>query len=199
MNLSGSALPRIFIGGGQDYYGTTAERDRNVIKETAIELFSRAGNSVELVTGGMKGIPQDFALEWYKCGGKNVLCVVSSEHEQQYLSQGLPFKHVVQGATQEARRLAVTQLPGVRVALFVQGGQYSTHEMLLFQEHSVPIVTFWGSGGAAGGTQPYQDVAYKVKPTIDHLLTTDPDYDHVTIANVIVTELMSRLSYTPHL
>ncbi len=188
--MKGQSLYRLFIGGGQEYYGPTADRDRIIVREVAVQLFSRIGNNVEIVTGGMPGIPEDFALEWSKCGGKHVLCVVSSEHLNKYLERKLPFEHLVQGDSQLERRLAVTKLPGISAAFFVQGGQYSTHEMLLFKENKVPIVTFWGSGGAAGGTQPYQGKVYQDEPDNIHLRINDPLGNTVVISEAIVNELM---------
>lgn len=51
---------RLFVGGGQEYYGPTAARDKLVVVETAKELFNLVGNSIEIVTGGMPGIPDEF-------------------------------------------------------------------------------------------------------------------------------------------
>lgn len=183
----------VFIGGGQDYYGPTADRDRKVVAEAARTLFSVAGNGIQIITGGMPGIPMDFATAWMKAGGIHVLCVISSEHEQEYLSHQYPFKHIVTGASQEARRLAVTKLPFIVCALFVQGGKYSTHEMKLFEEQNIKIVAHWGSGGAAGGGQPYQDWAYKNKPQSVHVTTTEPEYDHTIIAKELTNMILESI------
>lgn len=71
-------------GGGQQYYGATAKRDEVVVKRVAEMLALQMGDRVEVVTGGMPGIPDDFASAWTAAGGSRVLCVVSSEHEPAY-------------------------------------------------------------------------------------------------------------------
>jgi hypothetical protein len=146
------------------YYGATAQRDEAVVKRVAEMLALHAADEVEVVTGGMPGIPDDFAAAWWAAGGRHVLCVVSSEHEAAYRERNLPYACMVAGETQTARRLAVTKLEGIKAALFVQGGKYSTHEMRLLSERGVPIVAFHGSGGAAGGGESYQDWHYDAVP-----------------------------------
>lgn len=154
-------MQRVFVGGGMSYYGPTAERDKQVVKALALHLFNLLGNSVEIITGGTAGIPEDFALAWMAVGGKHVLCVVSDEYEKEYLSRQLPFQHVIVGKSQEARRIAVTKFENIKCAVFIQGGKFSTHEILLFEQNKVPIVPFVGSGGAAAGTQPYNEQNYE--------------------------------------
>lgn len=183
-------LPRLFIGGGQDYWGETSERDKNVVKATALHLFNQLGNSVEIVTGGMPGIPNDFAIAWTQLGGEHVLCVVSSEHEEKFLQTNpSTFKHIVAGDTQTKRRLAVTKLERIKCCLFIQGGKFSTHEMQLFEERQIPIITHWGSGGAAGGQQPYEGYSYTKIPQNPLLRSTDPLADPNDIASAIVYEI----------
>lgn len=169
------SLPRLFIGGGMSYFGPTSTRDKLVVEKTAQLLFNELGNSVEIVTGGTPGIPQDFALAWHKAGGKHVLCVVSSEYEEEYKARQLPFEHVVIGETQEKRRLAVTKLERIHCALFVQGGKFSTHEMQLFEQNKVPVVPFVGSGRASGGEQPYEGYSFKTNLVNPMLHSIDPD------------------------
>ncbi len=175
--MEGVVLPRIFVGGGQEYHGPTATRDCVVVELTAKYLYSLLGDSVEIVTGGTAGVPEDFAKAWHNAGGKHVLCIVSSEHEEAYLLRGLPFKHQVVGKTQTERRLAVTKLERIKCAFFVQGGKFSTHEMKLFEENNVPIISFWGSGGAAGGGQPYEGWTFDRKPNDSRLTNAEPDVD----------------------
>lgn len=171
-------MPQIFVGGGQAYHGPTAERDAAVVKEVAKSLAFAVGDRIEIVTGGMPGIPDDFAAAWWAAGGRRVLCVVSSEHEGAYHARNLPYAWVVAGASQEARRLAVTKLPGLCAAFFVQGGKYSTHEMKLLQEAGVIIVAHHGSGGAAGGEQPYEGWSYTPtlqRDSMESIDSRDPD------------------------
>lgn len=187
-------LVRIMVGGGQDYWGPTSDRDRQVVSLTAQTLFSAIGNTVEIVTGGMPGIPNDFAKAWADAGGKYILCVVSSEHLETYLKTADPrFGYTVIGESQTARRLALTKLDGIKCALFIQGGQYTTHEMQLFEAAGVPIVTFWGSGGAAGGGQPYQGYTYTKKPKNAFICSTDPKEQVVPIAGELVAEVTRAL------
>ena len=182
------ALPRLFVGGGQGYYDETANRDKLVVERTALELFNKLGNSIEIVTGGMPGIPEDFALAWIKAGGKHVFCVVSSEHEPAYLARNLPFKHMIAGETQLQRRIAVTALERIFCALFVQGGKFSTHEIQLFEQRKIPIVAFTGSGGAAGGGQPYEGYTYKCDQSKLYA-STDPNEDVEKLAKSLVEEI----------
>jgi len=186
---------RLFVGGGQAYYGPTAERDKAVVKSLAKILASMVGDTVEVVTGGMPGIPDDFAAAWTAAGGSRVLCVVSSEHEAEFRARNLPYACVVAGKNQEARRLAVTRLEGLRAALFVQGGKYSTHEMRLLSERDVPIVAFHGSGGAAGGEQPYDGWTYKAAPYVAEsaIYSRDPNTDPLTCATGLFCHLMQLL------
>lgn len=170
------------------YYGDTAERDKQVVKAFAKHLYNLKGNSIEIVTGGTAGIPEDFAHAWMAAGGKHVLCVVSSEYEQEYLSRQLPFQHIIAGKSQEARRIAVTKLENIKCATFIQGGKFSTHEMILFDQNKVPIVPFFGSGGAAGGTQPYNDQNYVCNAMWSkdcYSASTDPNADVETIASFL--------------
>ena len=186
-------MQRLFIGGGMAYYGPTAERDKLVVKALAKHLFNKLGNSVEIITGGTAGIPEDFALEWMAIGGKHVLCVVSDEYEKEYLSRQLPFQHVIVGKSQEARRIAVTKFENIKCAIFIQGGKFSTHEMILFDQNKVPIVPFVGSGGAAGGTQPYtNDLNYIAPEKFKQGLvgSADPDANPDAIAIALVNEAL---------
>lgn len=184
-------LPRFFIGGGMAYYGPTAERDKKVVKFLAHNMFNLFGNSIEIVTGGTAGIPEEFALEWNSIGGKHVLSVVSSEYEEEYLSRNLPFKHIIVGKSQEARRIAVTKLENIKCAIFIQGGKFSTHEMILFNQNKVQIVPFVGSGGAAGGTQPYNEMNYEPEERFKKglIASADPNEDPQEIAKAIINEI----------
>jgi hypothetical protein len=60
----------------------------------------------------------------------------------------------------------------------------------LLQERGVPIVSFWGSGGAASGTQPYEEWNFTIKPEHSPLLcSTDPEEYPEKIANAILEEI----------
>jgi hypothetical protein len=179
---------RLFVGGGQDYWGETAERDRKIVKEASKILFELVGDSIEIVTGGMPGIPDDFVHAWL---GTSVLCVISEEHLENYLARDLPFDYKVVGKSQEARRLAVTRLEGIKCALFIQGGKYSTHEMkLLLERNDVGLVSFVGSGGAAGGDQPYNGWSYDTTLEKDVMLhNKDPLADVKEIAQSIAENI----------
>ena len=69
----------ILIGGGQDYYGPTAERDKKVV-EVAAELLRETMLPIQVVTGGTAGIPDDFAKRF----GNRVVDIVSSEYLDKY-------------------------------------------------------------------------------------------------------------------
>jgi hypothetical protein len=188
-------FPRLMVGGGLAYYGPTAQRDKEVVRLAAMSLYGKLGDTIEIVTGGMSGIPDDFARTWLDCGGTHVLCVVSSEHLHTYLkTQDVRMRHIVIGENQTARRLALPKLEGIRCALFVQGGMYTTHEMQLFEEAHVPIVTHWGSGGAAGGEQPYNGYTYTKKPSNEYLCSTDPTKDAYYLAFELATAVIKWLN-----
>lgn len=184
-------LQRLFVGGGQQYYGSTAQRDADVIKALATELCRTHGDKLEIVTGGMPGIPDDFAAAWWAAGGRRVLCVVSSEHRIAWEERALPYQCMVVGQTQEQRRLAVTRLEGLVCAFFAQGGQYSTHEMQLLGDRGVPIVAFRGSGGAAAGEQPYKGWVYSSTQSGDASDSTDPHTPAEDCAKAILCRLLS--------
>ena len=189
------SFPRLMVGGGQAYYGPTSDRDREVVELTAKILCECiGGDTIEVVTGGMTGIPDHFALSWLRHGGKHVLCVVSNEHLAKYLeTRDDRIQHIVVGESQTARRLALPKLEGIACALFIQGGMYTTHELQLFEEAQVPIVVHWGSGGAAGGEQPYNGYTYKKKPENAILCSTDPNEGAATIAVHLVREIVKAL------
>jgi len=183
-------LKKLIIVGGQSYMGPTAERDKNVVIQTAKELFSSVGNSFMIITGGMPGIPDDFAHAWREVGGKHIQCIVSSEHEDNFKLRNTGFDYKVAGRSQLKRRLALSQLEGVFKVLVIQGGKYTTHELQLFEEKNVPIVAFWGSGGAAGGACPYDNgYTYKAKPDSNLLCSTDPDELVERIARELVFQI----------
>lgn len=184
--------PRIFVGGGQDYYGETAARDETVTRELAHVLFGKVPDAC-IVTGGTKGIPAIFSDEW----DGDRLDIVSDEHLSNYIERmGVATSTVryhVSGRTQEARRLAVTALEGIVCAIFIQGGQYSTHEIKLFQERGIPIVVLRSGGGAAGGKCPYKGWSYQVEDTEPYLPDTATPMEIATkMANEVVGHIERR-------
>jgi hypothetical protein len=129
--------------------------------------------------------------------GKHVLCVVSSEYEEEYKTRQLPFEHIVIGQTQEKRRLAVTKLPRIFCALFVQGGKFSTHEMQLFEQNKVPVVPLVGSGGASGGDQSYEGYTFKTNLVNPMLHSVDPDENVDELANGLCRLVREAFDGTP--
>ncbi len=185
----------IFVGGGQEYYGETAVRDKAVVIDLAKRLSRSLPEDVQIVYGGMPGIPEDFCKSFASADESaeaRVLAVVSSEQKEKFLARDLGFDMRVIGETQEKRRLGVVRLEGYKCAIFVQGGKYSTHEIKLFKERGdVPIVAFWGSGGASGGTQPYEDWTFQDEPKDTPLLCSkDPLEDPEAIAKVMEEQIL---------
>ncbi len=105
------------------------------------------------------------------------MSVVSSEHLAEYQARRLNYSLMVISGSQTKRREEVCKLFGIQCALFIQGGQYSTHEMFLLQHENIPIVAHVGSGSAAGGQCPYKELdAFPITSTSDAiLLSTDPE------------------------
>lgn len=173
---------KILIGGGQEYHGPTAERDRRVVVATAKELFNKVGNSVTIVTGGMPGIPMDFVKAWQEAGGKHVEFIYSEEAhnkltEDEKLS-GVSYKVVAK--TQKERRQILTQMEGLCCAFFVQGGQYTTDEIRkCIARKPVHVICFVGSGGASSGKIPYEGVAFDPRDTKleEWMCIEDPNAD----------------------
>jgi hypothetical protein len=185
----------LFVGGGQDYHGPTAARDKEVVKRTAQILYELIGDCVCVATGGMPGIPDDFANAW---NGKYVLGVVSSEYEAQWNDRKpAHFDTLVIPGSQEKRRLAVTQMTGIKCVLFVQGGKFSTHELKLFAERGVPIVSFTGSGGAAGGdaNTAYEGWTYNVPNDDPAVCSTNPTADVDQIAYSLAMKCAREFGY----
>jgi SLOG cluster4 family len=182
-------LSKLIIIGGQSYMGPTAERDKKVVEQTAQELFNLIGNSVCVTTGGMPGIPDDFARAWNEAGGKYIQCIVSSEHEEAFKLRNTGFNYIIAGKSQLERRLALSQLENVYAVLAIQGGKYTTHELQLFEEKGAPIVTFWGSGGAAGGMCPYDNGYVYTKEPAGILCSTDPNEDSAQIAKALAFKI----------
>lgn len=184
--------PLVFVGGGQEYYGETAARDKRVVELLAARLSRSLPNDVQIVYGGMPGIPEDFCKSFGQPA--RVLAVVSSEQTEKFIQRDTGFDHIAVGETQEKRRLGVVRLQGYRCAIFVQGGKYSTHEIKLFKERGdVPIVAYWGSGGASGGSQPYEGWTFQDKPEdIPLICSTDPAEDPEKIAEAMENEVLKH-------
>jgi hypothetical protein len=186
-------IVRVFVGGGQQYWGPTATRDELVTKKMA-EILHRFAPEIQIVTGGMPGIADIFANAWEG----SCLDVVSSEYLEKYKKRNTQRLFQVTGVSQEKRRLAVTNLEGIKCAVFIQGGKYSTHEIKLFQERGIPIVTLYGGGGAAGGQCPYDGWTYEPHASVKSSIvaSTDPDANVFTIANVMAGRVLHNISET---
>ena len=178
------------VGGGQEYYGPTAARDKQIVIQTAAELFNLVGNSVTIVTGGMPGIGMDFADSWIRCGGKNVQFIVSEEYHRTMTDRKDGVEYIIKGVTQSERRQALLELPGLDCALFVQGGQYTTDEILKSEKRGIRTVCFVGSGGASAGLIPYKEESWMPDPNLpDWIRNVDPDADVVMIAKNLANKL----------
>jgi hypothetical protein len=140
---------------------------------------------IQIITGGTAGIPDEFATA-YK---GRVVDIVSSEYLDKYKTRtsGRPRAYWVAGKTQEKRRLAFGTNPDIQCALFVQGGQYTTHEIQIFLEHGRKIVPFRGSGGASGGKIAYKD--WVLPPNKDERVlasdSTDPDDSDKAVQEIV--------------
>lgn len=182
-------MSSILIGGGQDYYGPTAERDKKVVQIAAM-LLRETNLPIQVVTGGTAGIPDDFAKHF----GGRVVDIVSSEHLNVYKHRTAtrPRSYWVAGETQEQRRLAFLTNPDIKVGLFIQGGQYTTHEIKLFHDSGRKVVTFQGSGGASGGKIPYHGWSYPPQKRLARAYdSTDPDADPYQIARDLIEDVTS--------
>jgi len=143
----------------------------------------------------MPGIPEDFCKSFAsadEAAEARILAVVSSEQKEKFLARDLGFDMRVIGESQEKRRLGVVRLEGYKCAIFVQGGQYSTHEIKLFKERGdVPIIALWGSGGASGGTQPYQGWTFTDEPKdVPLLCSKDQLEDPEAIAKAMEEQVL---------
>ena len=183
----------ILIGGGQEYYGPTAARDKCVVKYAA-QILRDSDLDLQVVTGGTAGIPDDFA-KIYSTGGR-VVDIVSSEYLSTYKerTQAIPRPYWVAGETQMKRRLAFLSNPDIKIALFIQGGKYTAHEIKLFKESGRKVVVFTGSGGASGGNIDYEGWRCLPQKHCNRPYDScDPDADPLEIARDLVqhiTELM---------
>lgn len=179
----------IFIGGGQDYHGPTAERDKKVVQRAG-EMLRESDLDNQIITGGTGGIPDDFAMR----SGDRVLDVVSSEHLKTYKerTKDRPRSYWVAAKTQEARRLALIPNPDIKVCLFIQGGTYTADEIRLFQKSGRKMVVFTGSGGASGGKIDYKGWSYSPPANCREKAyhSEDPDADYVKIARSLVDEVI---------
>lgn len=182
---------RVFVGGGQKYWGPTSQRDEAITKKIP-EILHRFAPEVEIVTGGMPGIADIFAKEWKG----SCLDIVSSEYAMEYDMRNTGRQFQIIGESQEKRRLAVTNLKGIACALFIQGGKYSTHEIKLFQEKGIPIVTLYGGGGASGGMCPYKGWSYTPHESVLRSIVSskDPNENVFNIANVLTGYILHNIS-----
>lgn len=178
------------VGDGQEYHGPTAERDKRVVQLVAQKLFERLGNSIEIITGGMPGIPMDFADAWLKAGGIQVTYVVSDEYFSTLEILDTRVKYKSGGKTQSERRQALFQWPGLTAAFFVQGGQYTTDEIIKCQKKGLPAVCFVGSGGASGGAIPYKKELPRLDNVPEWMKNTDPAADPDELASQLVETLV---------
>lgn len=188
----------LFVGGGQDYYGPTADRDKKVVEElarSAYEGFGVMGYKVQVITGGTAGIPDDFAKN-YK---GNVVDIISEEYMSTYKERTSerPRPYWIVGETQLQRRVRMSANPDIAVALFVQGGQCTTHEMRLFHDRGVPIVAFTGSGGASGGKISYKWWIYERPKKMKQRVydSEDPDENPKNIAMSLLRDLLSNIEF----
>lgn len=132
---------------------------------------------MEIITGGMPGIPMDFVRAWMVAGGKNVRFVVSEEHMDTLDDTEFGVTYEVAGKTQAERRQALTQIPGLTAALFIQGGQYTVDEIIKCQARGLHTLCFVGSGGACSGVMPYKDQLPKVGDMPNWAKNSDPNAD----------------------
>jgi len=81
--------------------------------------------------------------------------------------------------------------PDIRVGLFIQGGQYTVHELQLFQEGGRKLVVFTGSGGASGGQIQYKGWSYihedRPRRAYD---SVDPDTNPTEIAYDLIEDVV---------
>lgn len=175
----------LFIGGGQEYHGQTATRDKKVVHLVA-QLLREKMLPIQIVTGGTAGVPDDFA----KLYGPNVVDVVSSEYLKQYKERAPGRPYWVAGKTQEERRIALAANPDIFTGFFVQGGQFTAHEIKLFQDAGKAVIVFSGSGGASGGQIDYKGWRYVPYNTDVPYHSQDPDADPVEIATALVETIV---------
>jgi predicted Rossmann-fold nucleotide-binding protein len=144
---------RILVSGGRDYHGPTATRDREVCF-----ALGKLLSDYEVVTGGTPGIPNDVA----SASLGPVLDVIAKDdsiEEDYWTMVGNQINRSVVriGNNFKERRFGLLTLENIEGVLAIQGGKYTTHELLLFAEKGVPVVALSSSGGAAGSTQPYEN------------------------------------------
>lgn len=184
----------ILIGGGQEYYGPTAQRDKQIVQETAKHLYDMVGNSIEIVTGGMPGIPMDFAQMWMKCGGNRVRFIVSEEYAATLTEHMENVLYEPHGKTQSERRQYLTTISEITVAFFVQGGQFTTDEIIKCQARpEVETICFIGSGGASGGAIPYNGALPTFSTLPDWIRDSDPNSDPIVLG-----KSFAHLIFTHH-
>jgi len=164
-------FPKVLIIGGKEYYGETAERDADVVMKSAVFLFNCVGDSIEIVTSGLPGIAEDFLKSWIKAGGKHFSYFTFSTEEEE----------------------ANKSKENIKVVVSFQGGANTTRLLKFFSEQRVPIISFWGSGGASGGTQPYNGYVFDKKPKSALLCSTDADANPKEIAEEIAKEIVIKL------
>lgn len=190
-------MAEVLIGGGQDYYGPTAERDRQVVIATARALFNKMGNDVHIVTGGMPGIPMDFAKAWIEAGGIHVEFIFSAEAHA-ILSDDADIvagaTYTVVAETQAERRQLLTQRPNLKCAFFVQGGQYTTDEILKCIDRGLPTICFVGSGGACSGAIPYKEKQVNPNAFPQWTHNNDPNADATELAELFAEEIASLIT-----
>ena len=91
--------------------------------------------------------------------------------------------------------MAFSTNPDIAAALFIQGGEYTTHEIQLMREAGKHVVCFWGSGGASGGEIPYNDWSNTLNPEGPQRSyhSKDPNMSPELIALELVEDLMAGL------
>lgn len=183
----------LFVGGGQDYHGPTAERDERVVAILAQKLREHP-EPFQIITGGTEGIPDKIARTFSAGHNKTVVDVISDEYFPKYAerTKDCPSPHWIAGATNAERRMFIATAHGIKVALFIQGGQYTAHEILLFQRHNprCSLVIFTGSGGASGGEILHEGERYAPQKRLTRAYdSTDPDASSLAIAQELYDDI----------
>ena len=158
------------IIGGHEYYGRTAERDAAVVQKLAKRLFEHYGNNVRIITAGTNGITDDFCTAWKAAGGRHICWVKMSEGC--FLDVLGDMRHV-------------------DCAIAVQGGKGTAEKLQKLEQKGVPIVSFWGSGGAAGGKISFKEYTFqKEMPGV--LSSSDPDFSSNDIAEAFFEQVREQ-------
>lgn len=160
----------VCVGGGLEYVGATAERDKAIVRECARYLFKKVGNHVTIVTDGRSGgVSEDFIASWQAAGALpfTVYGIIPLSESYAFSAKYPGRSYIVEQSVARAHKL--------RCALFVQPDDTAIMQMRQIAQNTIPTIVL-GQGDR------------------DALVTTDPKVPPRYCAAALVSEILAVIN-----